>query len=105
MTAKKPDLKECPAYLEIHNHKVERLNSEGAYYSCTVWPFKFIIKCREVGWAWTIEGLGTEKKGAVFHTNDIERDLEAVVRDANLAAGNLVRQLLAFAEYKDYDDR
>jgi len=55
-----------------------------------------------------VEGLSTEKRGVVPHHpsgNTLGSDVEEAVRQAQIAAGDLVRQLLAFTEYKDYDDR
>lgn len=102
----KPDVKDCPGCLLIHNEYCERTNLQGyAYYKRVAWPFTFRIRVREVGWQWEVEGLGAEKKRVVNHTGDPLRDAMQAVEEAQIAAGDLTRQLLAFTEYKDYDDR
>jgi hypothetical protein len=104
----KPDARSCPPFITIHNKQCERTFNDGAYYRCDAWPFTFRIVAREVGWLWSVEGLSTEKRGVVPHHpsgNTLGSDVEEAVRQAQIAAGDLVRQLLAFTEYKDYDDR
>lgn len=104
----KPKPTDCPPFVLINGEKCERTFNDGAYYRCDSWPFTFRIVAREVGWHWAVEGLGTEKRGIVPHHpagKTTSSDLDEAIRQAMIAAGELVRKLFAFAEYKDHDDR
>lgn len=80
-------------------------NCGKALYRLREWPFNVTVSAGETMWRWTTDGLGATKSGAVEYSGAPLGALFEAVRQAENAAGDFVRQLLRFEQYKEYDDR